>query len=387
MRALAVALAAFVLLGLIDGSLGVAWPSIREVLDRGIADLGLLLAFGSAGYMIASLGYGRLHRRTGTGMLLGTGAALLTLGVTGIAVAPTWVMLSWSALAVGGGGGLVDTGMNAHAALAFDVGSINLLHACYGMGATLGPIVITVSLLSGGAWRAGYATLAALQAMSAVLIWRRRGHWADVEPDLTGEVPGGVRRLQLWSMLVLFFLYTGVEVAAGQWAFTLLSESRGMGTASAGAWVAMYWGGLTVGRFGVGLGGHRVPASWILDISVAVAVVGLAIFGLDPLGLGYIGLPVAGLGLAAIFPTLVSLTPARIGLLRSTSSIGYQLAAANIGAALIPWLLGILAEGRGLEAIGTGIFAATLMLAVIHVSSARGSRRPAMQGEDSDRPV
>lgn len=386
LRALAVALVAFVLLGLVDGALGVAWPSMRDALDRGISELGLLLVFGSVGYLTASLGYGRLHRIMGTGVLLSSGSALLLLGISGVALAPSWVLLAVSTLVVGLGGGLVDTGMNAHAALAFDVGSINLLHACYGVGATLGPMVITVSLVASGAWRWGYAALAALQAISAAMVWTRRRRWAGAEPDRTGEIPPGRRRLQLWSQLTLFFIYAGVEVAAGQWAFTVLSESRGLSTAMAGLWVAMYWGGLTLGRFGFGLVGERMHATRILDISVAVAVAGLAVFWLDPLGLGFIGLPVAGLGLAAIFPTLVSLTPARIGSFHSTSSIGYQLAAATLGAASIPWLLGALAESRGLETIGAGIFASAVVLLALHLVTARGTRRRSQVG-DPGRPV
>ena len=43
-----------------------------------------------------------------------------------------------------------------------------------------------------------------------------------------------------------FFLYVGVEVSAGQWSFTLLSEARGTDEVLASVFVASYWGGLTV---------------------------------------------------------------------------------------------------------------------------------------------
>ena len=367
LRALAIALGAFVMLGVIDGALGVAWPSMRAAFSRDLSDLGLLLAFGSIGYLAASTSYGRLHSRVGTGLLLSLGSGLLALGVTGIAFAPVWAVVAVSAIMLGLGGGLVDTGMNAHAALAFDVGSINLLHACYGVGATLGPVVITISLVSGGEWRGGYSMLAALQVVSAVTIWKRRRRWEGFEPDLSGDVPKRAGRLRLWSHLLLFFLYTGVEVATGQWAFTLLSEGRGMTTGSAGVWVAVYWGGLTIGRFGFGVVGERLSPSGILNGSMAVSLFGLGLLWLDPWGLGVIGLPIAGLGLAAVFPTLVAVTPGRIGRLESTRSMGYQLASANLGAATVPWVLGILAETSGLEVLGPGLFATAMVLASIQV--------------------
>jgi fucose permease len=360
-----VALGAFVLIGLIDGALGVAWPSMRGT-------------FGSTGYLAASVGYGWLHSNVGTGGLLGAGSTLLVFGLSGVALAPAWGVVAIAAIVLGLGGGLVDTGMNAHAALAFDVGSINLLHACYGVGATLGPIVITLSLIASDAWRAGYSVLAGLQVLSAIAIWARIQRWVVAEPDVREDHPVGGRRLQLWSLLVLFFLYTGVEVATGQWAFTLLSEGRGMGTGAAGTWVAVYWAGLTVGRFGFGVVGERLSPSRILGSSMVVCLVGIAVVWADPAGWGALGLPIAGLGFAAVFPTLVSLTPARIGRLRSTRAMGFQLAAANLGAAGVPWILGLMAEARGLETLGAGLFVTAALLAIVHGLSDRDARRPSI---------
>lgn len=363
------------MLGLVDASLGVAWPSLRTAFGRTLSDLGILLVFSSIGYLTASIGYGQLHARLGTAVLLSTGAVFLAGGVAGIALAMRWPVVAMSVAVMGLGGGLVDTGLNAQAALTFDVGSINLLHAFYGMGATLGPGVITVSLLVSDVWRGGYAALAMMQVVSALAIWKWRTHWAGTAPDTGVETHSGSHSLAQGLLLMLFFLYTGLEVATGQWAFTLLIEGRGLRTAAAGTWVAVYWAGLTVGRFGFGIIGGRLGSSRILNSSVTVALLGLAWLWFDPGGLGVIGLPVAGLGLAAVFPTLVSLTPARIGRTASTRNMGYQLAAANLGAAGVPWVLGIVAETQGLAVLGPGLFVTGALLALMHVISGRASWR------------
>lgn len=364
---LVVALAAFVMLGLADGSLGVGWPSMRAAFDRGISDLGVLLGFLSVGYLTASTGYGRVHSYLGTGVSLGVGCSFMALGLAGVALGPEWAVVTASSALLGVGGGLVDAGMNAHAALEFDVGSINLLHASYGVGATFGPLLIAFSLGVGAAWRGGYAILAICQVGIAVTVWNARRRWAASPRDPNGEPESRSRGGRVGGLLMLFFIYTGVEVATGQWAFTLLSEGRGIATAVAGGWVAAFWGGLTVGRFVFGVVGDRVAASRILDGSMAVALVGIGILWWDPSGLGAMGLPVAGLGLAAVFPTMVSLTPARIGRLASTKVIGYQLAAANVGAASVPWLLGLTAESYGLAALGPGLFGVAALAGVVHL--------------------
>ena len=366
---LIIALASFVLLGLPDGGLGVAWPTIRGEFGQSLSDLGIVIASGSVGYLTVSGLYGRLHARFGTGFLLAGGSTLLAGGLLGVALAPTFVVVVMSAATMGAGGGLIDTGMNAHAALAFDIRSINLLHACYGIGATMGPIFVTFSLTGTGSWTAGYLAMAILQIVVLAGVWRRRRTWAaDIgEPDGVGATGNA----GAWLLVALFFLYTGVELGTGQWSFTLLTESRGYSTAAAGVWVAIYWGGLTAGRFGLGIVGHRLGPVPTLHGSVVVSLVGLGLLWVDPAGFGVIGLPITSLGLAAIFPTLIAVTPARLGAKRSTRSIGHQLAAANLGVAAIPWLLGIVAEQVGVAALAPGLFVAGLAFAVVHVVSVR----------------
>jgi fucose permease len=364
---LAIALTTFVMLGLADGSLGVAWPSMRGEFGRGVSELGALLAFGSVGYLTASTAYGRVHSRLGTGAAIGTGCFLMTLGLLGVGLAPVWPVVAVSTGFLGLGGGLVDSGMNAHAALQFDVRSINLLHASYGVGATLGPVLITISLTTGAQWRGGYIFLALSQVGIALAVWNSRSRWTSRpdHPDERQQVT--VRRRRVVLMLSLFFVYTGAEVGVGQWAYTLLSEGRGMSTAVAGTWVAAYWGGLTAGRLLVSAFGGRATPSRTLNGSVALALLGVGFFWWNPAGVGFAALPLAGIGFAAIFPTLISLTPARIGRDRSTRMVGYQLAAANLGVATIPWALGLLAQAYGLAVLGPGLLGATMALAILNL--------------------
>lgn len=372
---LLVAFAAFVMLGLADGSLGVAWPSMRSNFGRGVSELGALLAIGSLGYLTASTAYGWIHARLGTGAALGTGCTLMAVGMFGLAGAPVWLVIAFSAVLLGVGGGLVDTGMNAHAALEFDLRSINLLHASFGVGATLGPVLITISLTAGTTWRGGYAVMALGQAAMALAIWRTRSRWTSRPPETGDERVVSVRRRRVLLMLSLFFVYTGAEVGVGQWAYTLLNEGRGMSTATAGGWVAAYWAGLTLGRFLVSAVGNRVSPSRTLNASVVMALIGVGLLWWNPGDAGFVGLPVAGIGFAAIFPTLVSLTPLRMGRDRSTRMVGYQLAAANLGIATLPWALGLFAEAQGLDVLGPGLFAITALFTILHLWADRAPAR------------
>ena len=74
----ALAFLAFISLGLPDGLLGVAWPSMSDDFARPIDALGLLVAIQTSGYLFSSFMSGRLLRVTSIGVVL----ALSTVAAT-----------------------------------------------------------------------------------------------------------------------------------------------------------------------------------------------------------------------------------------------------------------------------------------------------------------
>jgi len=378
---LGLALVAFVGLGLPHGVLGVAWPSMRASFDQPLSELGILLVTYTAGYLGASAASGPLTARVGTGRLLTAATALAAVSALGWAMAPWWGAVLVASVPLGMAGGLLDSGLNAHVALRHGARILNLLHGGYGIGATAGPVVVTSLLAAAASWRIAYLVLVALEAALALAFWRTRSSWSDDRDG--GPAAGGDRTEEhcaaagmLPLSVALFFVYTGLEVAVGQWSFSLLTEGRSLSATAGGLWVASYWAGLTAGRLGLGALGARVPRHLALDLSMAGAVVGTALLWLDPGGLGPAGLPVTGLSLATIFPTLVSLTPDRLGAGRTPVAVGFQLASAGLGAALVPGLAGGLIGRFGLDALGPLLVTSAGVMTVVHLATNRVATHP-----------
>src|ERR1700735_2148639 len=63
-------LGSFVALGLPDGMLGTAWPSMRVTFGAPVGDLGLILLIAPAGSVLVTAVVGRLIRRLGVPALL-----------------------------------------------------------------------------------------------------------------------------------------------------------------------------------------------------------------------------------------------------------------------------------------------------------------------------
>ncbi len=365
-RLLAISVLAFVVLGMPKSAFGVAWPSVAGTFRRPLAELGVAITVYVAGYFLATLTSGDLGRYLRPGRLLSLAGWLATAMLAGYAVAPSWPFLLVCAVGLGFAGGWIDAGINAHVAQRHGARAMGFLHAGFGAGATLGPALMTALVGAGTSWRLGFAGLAAAQGILAAAFVRTRHRWGLPEP--AGRRPARPRlerRMPLVLALTVFALYSGVEVGAGQWAFTLLSEGRGLDTGVAGLAVAAFWAALTAARLGLGLMGDRISPVPIVTASAVAALAGAATLWWNPVDwVGLTGLIVMGFALGPIFPLQTTLTPQRSGVAYTPVAVGYQLAAATAGAAVLPGGLGLLVAWQGLEVVAAVLTIASGLLVV-----------------------
>jgi MFS family permease len=159
---------AYVSMALPDGLFGVAWPSMRLTLGAPISAVGLLLPFAVASSLLSSTVTGFVVDRAGMGRLLAVGTALSAAALAIFGLAPAfWVLIPAIVLLAAGSGG-VDAALNAYAARRFTARHINWMHASYGLGAMVGPLVVTAIINSGLSWRWAYTCAAAVQAVVSV---------------------------------------------------------------------------------------------------------------------------------------------------------------------------------------------------------------------------
>jgi fucose permease len=381
---LALAYLAFVSLGLPDAVLGVAWPSLRDTFSLPQAGMGAILTATAAAYFVSGLLAGRLMRALRIGLLLAASTALVAMGLAGYTTVPLFALFLFAACFIGFGSGAIDAALNTYAAHHFGARHMTWLHAAYSVGAALGPVLLTALLARGAGWRSGYAVIGAvLGGLALTFVILRR--WWEGGPELPGAEPASpvtpsgtsgeaLRRPRVWLQILVFFFYTGVEVTAGQWSFTVLTEGRGLGTAEAGSQVSLYWGSLLVGRILSGFIVERMGPVRMLRLSTVLAVVGALLFALPVLPPA-LGLGLLGFALAPIFPALMSETPRRVGTDVAAHAVGFQVSAATMGVAALPSAAGFLAERFGLGVIGPQLLLYTVVLALLHgVLSATADR-------------
>ena len=368
--ALAVAaIGTLVVLGLPTGMLGVAWPSIREALGAPLAGLGVLLGAMTVTQFAGSTFSGAIRERLGTPRVLLLPAVLAAVGLALFAVATNWIVITLASAILGAGVGLLDAAINTEAALRRGVRFMAALHGAWAVGAALGPPLITVAI-GLGSWRFGYGAAAIAFVLVAAATLTMRAAFDDAAPHGVDAAPSA--RLHLVTGAALMFVYVGIELGAGQWAFTRFTAAELLDTTTAATAVFLYWAGLAAGRFVLALVGHLLsPRRW-LDLSVIGALIATIAFSLAPVTIAaLVALPLLGVSLSVFVPVLIYVTPQRVGHEAAPHAIGYMVAAGMLGGATLPAATGLVMQNGGVALLGPTLVVLAVGLALLHRASLR----------------
>ena len=360
--------------GISASALGVVWIYVEDDFNVTLSALGTLVAAATLGRVLTSSLSGPLINRLGMALAVMGGLAITATSMIGFALAQTWLVVLLAAFGSGVGSGVMATGLSAFAAVNYSARQMNWLHGSFGLGAIVGPVLITTIVIDLALdWRYAYVIFMLLRLLLLLLIWRSRAAWRLGEAKARGGRKGyasmgqTLRLPMMWLMMGAFMMATGVELVAGQFANSFLIEARAIDAKTAGAWVSMYWASLTLSRFVCGFIIARVSNGLFLRVNILCILLGAALLGanLNPLS-GLIGLALIGFAIAPFAPLMASDTPARVGGAHTANAMGLQFTGASIGMAVLPWLAGWLAEAQGLDIIPQLIFAVALSTFVLH---------------------
>ncbi len=370
---------AFIALGMPDGLLGVAWPTIRHDFAIPLDSLGWLLAMATTGYIISSFTSGLVMARLGVGRLLSISCLLTAAALIGYTLVPHWWMMVLLGIAAGLGAGAIDVGLNTYVAAHFSERTMQWLHASYGIGVTTGPFIMTFALTTFNSWRAGYRIVGGFQFVLGLGFLLTISLWSHYNSPIRQEdkriteyktsIFDTLKQPGVWLSNALFFLYVGAEISLGAWAYTLLTESRGVATQVAGFLAGSYWGTFTIGRIAAGLILKKINSTKLVMYAISGALLGALLLWWDPANWSnLVAVALIGISIAPIFPALTSSTSQRVEHKHTANTIGMQMAASGLSGAIIPGLVGVLARRISLEVIPVSLailFAALLALFLI----------------------
>ena len=370
---LAIIYMAFISLGLPDGLLGAAWPSMVPELGAPVSFAGVIFVIISVGTVVSSLLSQRLNLRFGPGRVTAVSVAMTAAALFGFASSRSvWQLCLW-AVPYGLGAGSVDACLNNYVALHYASRHMSWLHCMWGIGASAGPYIMGAVLSAGRHWSAGYRCIGVIQlALTAVLLlslplWKRSGG------DGEGEKAKPLRLGAIFAipgakpLLLAFFCYCALEQTMGLWAGSYLALYRGFTPEQAAGFAGLFYLGITLGRALNGFLTFRFSDSFLTRTGFAVVALGIAAV-LLPLGetAALAGLALVGLGCAPVYPCIIHATPERFGAERSQAVIGILMAGAYLGNCLMPPLFGLIANHVSIGLLPPYLLALLAVMALSH---------------------
>lgn len=344
---------AFISLGLPDSLFGVTWPVVHLELgvDEGFASLYMLIV--GAGTATVSFIAGPLIRKLGTGWVTAISVLLTALGLFGMSIAPSIVLIIISSIVLGIGAGAVDTGLNDFVSKHYKARHMSWLHCFWGIGVTVSPLIMSL-FLEQGSWRGGYRSTAIIQLCLAAVMFLSLPLWkkvsakhqsvsVEIKEEKSSEKFNIIKERGVVFAALSLAIYCGMEYLVGVWGASYLVNIFEFSPAIAARYIAMYYGGIMAGRFVTGVLTVRLSNKILIRFGIIIAVAGIIMLLLPMKALMLPGLLLIGMGYAPIFPCTIDSTKTRFNSKFSADIIGFQMGFAYVGAVSFQLIVGFVA--------------------------------------------
>jgi MFS family permease len=334
--------AVFFLNGLIFGSWAARIPAVRDHVGLSDGELGIALACGAIGSIVAMPIAGGRAARIGSRRATRVALGLMSLAVAVVALAPSLPVLCALMLFMGAAMGSCDVTMNAHGVEVerrYERPILAAFHAAFSIGGLAGGALGALAAAVDLDVRVHLALIGTLAGVVG-LTWSRRFLGGDA------DAVGHAQRIfvrpprRLLALGALAFACLLIEGASADWSAVYLRDELGTAAGTAALAFTAFSVTMTLGRLvGDRLAGRFGPQA-IVRGGGAIAAVG---FGLglavsDPLA-GIVGFACLGAGMSGVVPIVFRASgrvpgmAAGVGLaaVSSTGYLGFLVGPPTIG--------------------------------------------------------
>lgn len=340
----------FISLGLPDGLLGAGWPVMYPQFDVPVSWSGIIFFIICLSTVISSLCSDHLTHRFGTAKVTACSVGCTALALLGFSTCNAFWQLCLLAIPYGLGAGSVDASLNNYVALHYKSRHMSWLHGMWGIGASIGPYIMSAVLTGGEPWRNGYLYVGMAQIVMTAIILCSLPLWKASAQTETADhqplpLPQVLRIPGAKAIMLAFFCYCALEQTVCLWSASYLTLHWSMDPEDAAGWAALFYLGITAGRFISGFVTLKLNDRQMIRLGCCILGAGVLLV-LIPLQYGFAlaGILLIGLGCAPIYPCIIHSTPEHFGIENSQAMVGVQMASAYLGNCIMPPVFGLLAE-------------------------------------------
>ena len=373
---------AFISLGLPDSLLGAGWPVMHTELGVSVSFMGIISMVISGGTIVSSLLSDKLTHKFGTRAVTVTSVFLTVAALFGFSFSGSFSMLIIFAVPYGLGAGAIDAALNNYVALHYKAKHMSWLHCFWGVGAIISPFIMSFALKNLN-WNSGYRIVGFIQLAIALLLLVTLPVWKINKTESTADtkrvgLTAALKIKGVPSLLIGFFAYCAAEATAMYWASTYFTEVKGISGDRAASFAALFYIGITLGRFASGFITERLGDRRMILLGTGILACGIMIL-LIPVQsymTAFAAFLVIGFGCAPIYPCIIHSTPANFGAENSGAIIGIQMASAYVGSTFIPPLFGLFGNAVGFSVMPVYLLAFFALMIIMTEATFRITGKP-----------
>ena len=338
--------AAMLLDGLCVSGAALVVPLVREQYGADYALAGLLLAFLSVGNLVAALLSGFLPRvwgvrLTALTLVFGLPAGYLLLLMSG---SPAVLLLSFLLVGFGKGSSMNNAVVLTGAACDDHTKSTNLINALFAVGSLVVPALFWLCAPS-AYWGAPVLALAAAGGVLWVLFARTpmpgRTAARAARDDLSF-----LRDRHFWYTTAFLFCQHRTEISVTSWLVTYFEDTGILAGSLSDLTVTVVWTAMLTARLLIAFvlkPASRLRSLTLMSVASAVTYLLLLFAGSGAAALGALFL--FGFSIAGTYPTAIAKASGAM----SNASVGVLLPVAGVGAIVMPYITGAVAQAVGIH--------------------------------------
>lgn len=280
----------FVMYGWVASLLGGVWPKLSADIGADLSMLGILVMINYAASGVSSLFTYKIRMKMGTSRTSVFGLMCSVISMIIFATANSFIFLVAAVVFLGVGCGIIDINSNSYVVKAYETKWVSFMHACWGFGATIGPMVMSLAMIYLPNYRHGfYFTAGIILIVIVVLIFAKR-YWENKKKTLdekfvslhsvTKEEKGNETNLidvlkvkNAIKIVFCFFLANGAGCALSAWLATMAVGQRGIDSTQAAFAASIFFFALMIGRIFFGMLASKCGIHFVMKLCAVLTAI------------------------------------------------------------------------------------------------------------------
>ena len=347
----------FISLGVPDPFIGSCWPSISATFELAKDAQGILTILLSIFTILSSFFTVKLNKWLKPFGTVAISIALTIVGMLMMSYSTSFLMMCFACVPFGLGAGAIDSTLNNYVAVNYKAIHLNWLHAFWGVGTIISPLITAGFLTDPNGWRTAGLILAIIQGVIFVITLASAPVWFKMEKEFSRKSSSGEKQAKTLGFfktftikgvifaIIGFFCYCALEQTAYIWFTSMLVFDLETSETLAANWLSLFFVGLVVGRLLAGVVSLKVSDKNMIRIGEGITLIGIILLCFNfNIYIMPVAICIIGFGCAPIYPAIIHDTPERFTVEYSASVMAVQVGCAYISNITIVPLFGLIGE-------------------------------------------